>query len=257
MVDFAGAVRDIRSEYNSNTVIPTPAILPQFAKSVSLPENKVRPDAIRRCSIPYQTPSWDEPLDAVKVQFYLVHDSGNTESESPVLSFLNQWLQLVRAGRGLRSTGGPDYWGNVEAPPLREVSGSPGSLIMPTYRFTFELVLLKGYVSSLPPLTRRDERRIQTQIAAANRKAAREASDALKNGPATQPPTPTVPADTTVLEPMTIRPGGEIEISTRVYIQNAWLGGYKISDLTYEGSGLSTVDATFYPESVLMGTSPQ
>lgn len=248
-VDLSAAEAGIREAYLASG-LSTPKLLPQYAKSIGLPDNKLRAETVRRSSIAYQTPSWDEPLDAVRIQFYLAHDLTETETEAPILTFLNLWLQLVRAGRGLRTTGGPDYaW--REAPALTEVPGSPGSLRLPPWAFTFELLLLRGYTPLQLEFTSSDRIQLERALADQQRRDAHAADNALKVGPSTQAaPDPGVGTMS-----VTSQPG--LLVSTRVRVRRAWLSGYKLSDFTYEGSGLSTVDATFYPESLEFGTSPQ
>lgn len=250
MVSFDVAIKGIQAAYSSPEVT-TPTILPQYVRKVTLPENRLRTEAIRRGSIPFQTPSWDEPLDAVKVQFLLVQDSSDSEHESVTLSFLNQWLQLTRAGRGLRSTQGPSY-SQPEAQPLRELPGSPGKLVMPDFEFDFDLMLLRGAIRATPFPSKVQVVQMRQEVARIMSERY-QTTDKLKLGPAASESGANTPAQ---LDSLLIR-GGELEIATHIIVKGAWLGGYQISELSYEGSGLTSVDATFYPGSLLIGNSPQ
>ena len=44
-----------------------------YATSVSLPEQKINAEVVRRDSRPYHMPSWDEPVGQIKIDF--VHES--------------------------------------------------------------------------------------------------------------------------------------------------------------------------------------
>lgn len=109
-VDFTNAI------LGAGDLLDVPSLLAvrkQLVQSVSLPETKIKVEPFRRDSLPYNMPSWDEPLEAVKMTFLL---DTNTNAVSTMQDFLRQWLELVRAGRGFRSTGyKPDNHGT---PPI-------------------------------------------------------------------------------------------------------------------------------------------
>ena len=75
-----------------------------FAKSVALPDLKVRSEPIRRDARSYPMPSWDEPLEAVRMIFWLdcfgPGRSGVDPYRSDIYQMLNVWRAVVRAGRG-------------------------------------------------------------------------------------------------------------------------------------------------------------
>ena len=81
-------------------------IEPYYAKSVSLPELKVKAEMVRRDSRAYMVPGFDEPLDPIKIVFLMDASIGNEEDQklaltaSKVYRFLDSWRSLVRAGRG-------------------------------------------------------------------------------------------------------------------------------------------------------------
>lgn len=98
-VDFTTAILGI------GDVVTVPSLLAvrkQLLQSVALPETKIKVEPYRRESLPYNMPSWDEPLDSVKMTFLM---DTNTNAVSTMQQFLESWLEVVRAGRGFRSTG--------------------------------------------------------------------------------------------------------------------------------------------------------
>ena len=96
-VDFRGAVDGTNAALGDR---PVAKILPQHAQAVTLPElNKIRVEQVRRDSIPYPMPSWDECLEPITVVFWLESTDSN-----PILVLLERWASLVRAGRGKRIT---------------------------------------------------------------------------------------------------------------------------------------------------------
>lgn len=114
-----------------------PSIFPQFVQSVTLPNQAVKAEPYRRGSIPYNMPSWDEPLDAIKIVFLMGQDASGLPM---VYDFLSRWQALVRLGRGSRKNQGPtetDRWFAQEA-------AKP-----PTFAFDFHVHLLRGTLNSL------------------------------------------------------------------------------------------------------------
>jgi hypothetical protein len=77
-----------------------------YASTVALPELKVNAEVVRRDSRPYNMPSWDDPLGAIRVTF--IHDVGQTKvgsvQRSEIMKLLTVWRAVVRAGRGGMST---------------------------------------------------------------------------------------------------------------------------------------------------------
>jgi hypothetical protein len=70
-----------------------------YAQSLVWPELKIKPDQIRRDSRPYNMPSFDEPLDPVRITFIM----DAAPNSSRIYWFLDRWRQVVRAGRGAMS----------------------------------------------------------------------------------------------------------------------------------------------------------
>lgn len=75
-----------------------------FARSVSLPSLNVRSEPIRRDARAYPMPSWDEPLEPIRITFILDCARQGQPPASPYRSDIYQmlefWRVLVRAGRG-------------------------------------------------------------------------------------------------------------------------------------------------------------
>lgn len=84
-----------------------PKLATYYASAVALPDLKVRAEPIRRDSRPYQTPSWDEPLDGIRMTFVLdCFKAGGTALSpyrSDIYQMLDVWRAVVRAGRGAMS----------------------------------------------------------------------------------------------------------------------------------------------------------
>lgn len=112
-----------------------------YAQVVQLPEQVVRPDVVRRDSRPYNMPSWDDPLGAIRVT--LLSDIGaqkqGTGFTSEVLKMLSTWRAVVRAGRGGMSTE-DSFTLNVYYSTAREKSGFRS----PLHCFNIPIYLLKG-----------------------------------------------------------------------------------------------------------------
>jgi hypothetical protein len=81
-----------------------PGIPTYFAQSLNFPEPKVRGEMYRRDSRPYNMPGFDEPLDPVRMTFIL--ESPGPGTSSRIYRFLDNWRQVVRAGRGAMSAAG-------------------------------------------------------------------------------------------------------------------------------------------------------
>ena len=45
-----------------------------------------------------------------------------------------------------------------------------------------------------------------------------------------------------------------LDISSVIMLENAWLGGFKVSDLNYEGSRVVTIESTIYAENIFQMT---
>jgi hypothetical protein len=130
-VDFTNAILGVGDQLQVPSLL---AVRKQLVQNVALPDTKIKAEYFRRDSLPYMMPSWDEPLEAVKMTFLL---DTNTNAVSTMQDFLSKWLELVRAGRGFRSTGyKPDGHGN--SPVLLDAN------YQSDYRFDCFLSFLRG-----------------------------------------------------------------------------------------------------------------
>lgn len=66
-----------------------------YAKAVIFPEQAITQDPVRRGTIPYLMPSWDQPCQPARVTFY----NESSDRGSRIYRALLAWLQLARQGR--------------------------------------------------------------------------------------------------------------------------------------------------------------
>ena len=203
-------------------------MIPQFVRSVSFPDTKVRAEAFRRDSVPFNLPSWDEPVDSLRIVFIV--DTYEATDKSVVVDLLDTWSALTRAGIGSRSAG-------------YTAAGREGTFLLDANysvqcRFDVNISLIRGIQA--------DTRATMAQAVADlnSRYAAQEAAyvKALaENGDealSLRPTPPAIPPYTDMLE------------HTKWVARNCWVSGYKLTDLTYQDSQLLQVEATFYPEAI-------
>jgi len=239
-VDFASAQKNVGAVAN----LKLAAILPQYVRSLSLPELRTKSDPIRRDSVPYNMPSWDDPLDAVKIVFLL--DTHEQDDTSDVVQFLDAWLALTRAGRGSRAQGyyHPNGWLTLN------------SDFTIDFRFNINLYLLRGANLTVGGFvtaqTGAEAERVQA-LANATYRNLKKASGLVQQGN----PVPAPDFDTSFETAVTyaqLDEGSAVEqdmVLHSIYVlRNAWLGAYKLSDFSYTESALTTVEATFFVDSV-------
>ena len=214
-----------------------PEILPQHIQSVTLPEPvKIRAEAVRRESIAYQMPSWDEPLDPVSVTFILEDTTPN-----PVLTLLETWASLVRAGRGMRSDSGGFRGQSLK---LNDRFGID-------FRFNIYIYLLQGSTGRIQINTNAAlATAAQSQI---KRKALAQMGDALKKeasawGDFFSKKKPLAPSPPTA--PLRAPDADEYCVLNvvKTWMARVWLSGYKVNELSYNNNGMVTVTATFQTE---------
>jgi hypothetical protein len=116
VVDFTQALTGLSTVVSNTAQIstgqPIPYVPPKlasfFVASVTLPELKIRAEAVRRDSRNYQMPSLDEPCDTVRLVFILDCFKPGANAKGPyqsdIYQMLNTWRTVVRAGRGGLST---------------------------------------------------------------------------------------------------------------------------------------------------------
>lgn len=237
--DFSNAVRGISEAYTQLGV--TTAALksefpPQFVTSVALPAFTTRPEVFRRSSIPYNLPSWDEPLDVVRVVFLLEQ---STELRSLIYDFVTRWQSLVRWGRGTRaaeSTADDERWPD------------PENAITPEFRFDFQVHLMRG--SQLTPVFEYPD------IAQLNAKAQQAYSSRRRIQDALKLNDFTASFDSSIFTSSTsaqiTQTTGWLQVGATFSVQQAWLASFKLSDLAYANPNLVTLETTFYAESIVL-----
>lgn len=260
-VDFASAQKNVAAAAN----IQLAPIFPQYVRSITLPELRTKADPIRRDSNSYNTPSWDDPLDPIKIVFMM--DTKNQDDSSDVMRFLDAWLALTRAGRGGRSQG---------------YTPSEGWLLLNSdyrvdFQFNVNLFLLRGFamtfggffddqsnrtddqfkrVMALANIQYRNEKR---RVAAMQTGSAGFSSIYEEKSFETAQGVAGGLAEAEGGGVATNYVGGAVEqdmvIHTVYVLKKAWLGAYKISDLNYTESSIVTVEATFYADAVEQSTT--
>lgn len=244
MVDFNSAQKGVAVA----TKLPLAAILPQYVRSIALPEIRTKAEPTRRDSIPYNMPSWDDPLDAIKITFLL--DTHAQDDRSDVIQFLDAWLALTRAGRGCRFDG--------YRPQL-------GYLLLNTdygidFAYNVNVYLLRGanatgvgYVDNSNDTAQFDEFIARSNNAYQNKRA----QDGLvQEGRADDLPPPVPPEENLLYTPPFNGTFQNLALHSTYVLRNAWLAAYKLSDLNYTESALVTVDATFYADAIELATTP-
>lgn len=243
MLDFKTAVQGVGTA-SKVALVP---ILPQYVRAVTLPELRTRAEPIRRDSIPYPMPSWDDPLDPIKITFLM--DTHAQEDVCNVIQFLDAWLALTRAGRGTRFLG---Y--NVNTAWL-----TLNSNFRVDFQYQVDLWLLRGSSSDLTggfstsPQSD-DFKAVMANANTAFRNQKDQQGQIQQGATAVQDQQPVTQF---TLSASLRRSSTNMTVHSIYTLVGAWLGAYKISDLSYVQSDLVTVDATFYADDVRLDTLPQ
>lgn len=247
LVDLTNVVNGLNSNQGLFTRLElpnVPALAPQFVQSITLPELKMKPEVVRRDSVPFNMPSWDEPMDAVKITFLV--ETNSDPKQSLVISLLTAWQAIVRAGRGDRTD---LYTEDTFSIPLN-------ANYRYDYTFPIRVAQLRGGSTGLAPLT-------DQQIAELNQSMANQSQQSVLQNQATSgAASPPVPAATQLVSspgslilrrvqtvtrrPLTQQPW--LQVTSNWTLSNAWLASWKMSDLSYTESKLVTVDALIYVE---------
>lgn len=237
MVDLDNPVKALQA-VSGVQLVP---VLPQFVQSVSLPEIRLKSEPFRRDSIAYSMPSWDDPLDALKITFIM--DVNENANESVVCRLLDAWLAVVRAGRGSRRSG---YFSPASAPTL-------DANYRANFQFDFKVSLLRGSVLAATTPSSEDVSRSRSELNRQNVILQQQQQLLQRNTlPGTVGRRPTAP----VSQPVSRSLFSALQVAADYRITGAWLAGYKIMDLSYGSSGVVTVDATFYVDSVDQDAAP-
>jgi hypothetical protein len=208
IVDFSGAIAGLNK--NISGLLP-PRLATYYSQSVTLPDLKTKSDVIRRGSRPYQTPSWDEPLDPITMTFVLDSKSwfgaDRTPYQSDLYRMLTLWRMCVRAGRGEMSSEGE----------VIELNAS----YRYDYDFDVPVRMLRGNAN--PAIIR-----VQSDPSSAS------GSD--------------MPAQESGYYEDVI--STDLEFSTVLTLVKCWLGSFKISELSYADGKPVTITASFYAEDI-------
>lgn len=245
VVDFSNALKNVAVVSKQNL---TP-LLPQYVRSCTLPEHKTKSEPIRRDSILQNMPSWDEPLEPVKMVFLVeTHDQTDV---SHTVDFLDAWLAVTRAGRGTRSSG---YYGL----PYGWLTLNSNYTI--DFRFDINLYLLRGATAPKGlSLTQAGATDTDAKLAATQEAAILAAAGAAPGAVTNAQSNSGVPNSANNMNASTgytPDPNGaaftqNMVIHTTYTLKNAWLAAYKLSDFSYKESDLMSVDATFYVDAVV------
>lgn len=183
-------------------------------------------------------PSWDDPVGPVKIVFLV--DTWETDADrSDVVELLDIWIGLVRAGRGSRNNGYKPYVGHFTLDANYGV----------TCQFDINVSLLRGTVPQMSDaqlLKRNNE--INTVAYEQSMVDYQQQVQAIGEEPG-------------LINPPSFTGGGNIFSTTDLLehtkwvLRRAWCGGYKLSDLNYQETQVTTVEATFYPETIERNTA--
>lgn len=239
-VDFSTAAKALHEI--AEDVIALPAF---YVTSLSMAGYTVRADTFRRDSIPFQMPSWDEPVEPLTVTFLM-------ESKNPnvVLNFLSTWLAATRAGRGERYSEGfdPNATGLNTRRTFAQIELNENYTI--DFVYTFTVWLLQGSIAPAQAVVQVEADTFNDYLAYA--RAQRQAQSYLQQTHLTTTQADYIQA--TQVASLTRR-----KIETKItwcqceriipFKVKAWLASYKVSDLAYRtGTDIVTVEAKFYPE---------
>lgn len=240
-VDLDGPVRGInrwfQRYYLGEQLLPE--LSPQFVQSVSFPNFETKAESFRRANIPYNMPSWDSPLEPLKVVFLIAQsDLG----KSAVYDFITRWQGLVRLGRGSRDNQGPSLYDRWPA---------PDDAAVPEFRFDFIINLLRGGPRQLPSRSVLVEENSKAQVVQQQR---RRLADALKvkglfSG------TPSSASSQANYNPVSVTPvaviaEARLETACVFRVCRAWLSSFHISELSYTQPQLVSIETQIYAESI-------
>jgi hypothetical protein len=247
LVDFASALKNVATA----SKLQLAPIIPHYVRSITLPELRTKADPVRRDSNAYNMPSWDDPLDPVKLAFVL--DTKDANDKSDVIQFLDAWLALTRAGRGSRNQGysAPSNWLKLN------------SDFRVDFQFNVNVFLLRGANMTVGGFFNNnadDEAfRRAAVIANATFRNQQKRSGLVQMGQPV-PESLDISVETATSYAAFDR-GSAVEQDMVIHsiwvLKRAWLAAYKISDLNYTESALVTVEATFYADALELSEPSQ
>jgi len=237
-VDFTSALKSVAVAAN----VQLAPIIPQYVRSITLPELRTKAEPVRRDSNSYNMPSWDDPLDAIKLTMVL--DTKDANDKSDVIQFLDAWLALTRAGRGSRNQGYSALGNWLKL----------NSDFRVDFQFNVNVFLLRGANMTVGGFFNNnaddDAFRRAAVIANAAYRNSKKRSGLVQTG---QPiPESLDTSVETATSYAAFDQGAAIEQDMVIHsiwvMKQAWLAAYKLSDLNYTESSLVTVEATFYAD---------
>jgi hypothetical protein len=252
VIDLSSPLRGISTQLDVN-LSPIPSY---FAQSVSIPELRVKADQFRRDSRPYNMPTFDDPPDAVKINFIL--DASEKGVASRIYALLDAWRSLVRAGRGAMS---------------KEVTVVLNENYRIDFQFNINVMLLKGGNAKISQTAQNPvDPLVQAALQSSGTpKRSNIFSLRRDNTNTLQQPSPLGPSQASsqaFLASVTASQAStgaallianstqlssvdnDLQISGQYILQNAWLSAFRINDLNYANAAISVVEATFYVEDV-------
>lgn len=234
-VDLSEVIKGVNATIKAVQAVNFPTLpdVPRyFPASISIPEQKVRAEMVRRDSKPYNMPSWDEPLDSFKILFVMDDGGKNSvsdESQSTIYTILDIWRSLVRAGRGA-------------------MGAEPSIRLDDHYRIDYAwpiyLYMLKGY--SLPKQFFGSKRtRLQGPEGATYEVAFDGDSAANIEEQVTYVNSAAANFSNYMSQMSTL------EVAQILHFDGAWLSGFKVVDLDYNQASTAHIEASFFAESIL------
>jgi hypothetical protein len=236
MVDLTGASRKLAGLLSTKDSVD---LTPQFVQSVTFPEQKVRPEMFRRDSVAFNMPTWDEPLDPIKITFLV--SAMEDDLLHPVLYFLEWWHLLARRGMGSKAH---LYESVVSSKTEIGYVSLDGDYRM-NCRFDFMIQLLRGGDSQAMLNAMRRQR---DQLVATT--PGKTSQNGVLYSKATPSGDPSSPYRLDVGLAANVSNRAEMSAAMQWMVKGAWIGGYKLSDLSYTRSELLTCEASFYPEAI-------
>lgn len=231
-VDIEALVRGLNEQDTFRPMLQTPRRYATAA--LGLPEMKVRAEPIRRDSRSYNMPSWDEPLDAIRLSFIMddggaIARSQDDLHESEIYKMLDVWRRLVRTGRGA-----------VGVEPSARLNND-FSII---FRFPIYLYLCRG--SSVPPVSATSQRPF-TDPGSPSQQAT---FDSTTSSRSTTQQTRVAQND-----PLSVALVNGLQVSNIICLEECWLSSFKIGDLNYDQAKVLTIDAMVYAENIFRASA--
>ncbi len=223
-VDFRNTINQIVTVLNQGRLLP---IQPFEAQSVVLPDLRTRSESVPRDSRPFQMPSMDEPLEAIRMTFVMNSDQQNS---SNLLRVLSGWRTLVRAGRGGMSA---------------ETSYALNDNFTVDFAFDVTLTLMRpGLIQNTGGQTATVPQTLPTN----------------QNAGAPGLSLPTTPlansaaSQFAISSPSNTSANGvtknDFDKNFAYTLKKCWLASHRVSDLSYADARILTVDATFFAEDI-------